>query len=288
MTQQKSINPVLSRRDSTRVLLAFGGALLLRCSGAMRQDDAGSDSGNGGGDAGGTPDVANAVDASAMVDGSTVAWARGGTAAMTGNYADPFGAMAGACSLAVAVTAGPCTEAADQVRQDISEGYLGLPMRLAFKIVNQACAPIAGAKVKIWHTQLNGSYSGATPNPQMCLKDQADSVKHYFRGVQTSDANGRVDFNSCFPGWYRGRAIHVHLEVSLNGRSSVTQIGFDQALIMELFTTHPDYQMFGQPDTPNATDMVLGGANLPTFIAQTSRLPDGALMAAKQIAVSLG
>jgi protocatechuate 3,4-dioxygenase beta subunit len=170
---------------------------------------------------------------------------------------------------------------------DISEAYPGLPMRLAFKIVNAMCQPVAGAKVKVWHTQLNGSYSGATPNPQMCLKDQADSAKHYFRGVQTSDAAGRVDFNSCFPGWYRGRAIHVHVEVTLNGRSAVTQIGFDQALIMELFAVHPDYQGFGQPDTPNATDMVLR-ADLPTFIATTSRLPDGALMAAKQIAVNFG
>jgi protocatechuate 3,4-dioxygenase beta subunit len=206
---------------------------------------------------------------------------------MTGNYADPFPTTTVACVLAVAATEGPCTEAADQVRSDISEGYSGLPVRLALRVVDASCKAIAGATVKIWHTQLTGSYSGNTPNPNMCLKDSADSAKHYFRGVQTTDASGRVDFDTCFPGWYRGRAIHIHFTVTANGRSFTSQLLFDQALIAEIFSTHPEYKGFGQPDTPNASDNVVVGHDLSTYLLAVTRQSDGAMLAAKELVVSL-
>jgi protocatechuate 3,4-dioxygenase beta subunit len=208
---------------------------------------------------------------------------------MQERYPDPFvqhPELSALCALAVATTGGPCTEAADRERRDISEGYQGLPMRMAFKIVDVGCRPLANAKVKVWHTQQNGRYSGDTP-AAMCLADPSERTRHYFRGVQRTDANGRVDFNSCFPGWYPGRAVHVHLEVQLNGRSYVTQVGFEQALCNELFESHPDYRSFGQPDTRNEDDGIIGGDQLHSFVAHTERLPDGVLMAAKQIVVRL-
>jgi protocatechuate 3,4-dioxygenase beta subunit len=206
---------------------------------------------------------------------------------MTGDYDDPFPLATAGCVLAVAATEGPCTESADQVRVDISEGYTGLPMRLALQVVDSSCKPISGAKVKVWHTQISGSYSGNTPNSSMCLKDQSDSSKHYFRGVQTSDAEGRVDFDSCFPGWYRGRCVHIHFTVTSGGRSFTSQIVFEQSLVAEIFGSHPEYKGYGQPDTANATDNVVGNANLQTYVVAASRLPDGSLLAAKQLIVNL-
>jgi protocatechuate 3,4-dioxygenase beta subunit len=211
-----------------------------------------------------------------------------GTKNLAASYPDPFTAPSTACPLAPTATEGPCTEAADQVRKDISEGYPGLPVRLALKVVDASCAPVAGATVKVWHTQLTGSYSGDTPNPGMCLKDQADSAKHYFRGVQTTDASGRVAFDTCFPGWYRGRAIHIHYTVTHGGRSYTSQLIFDQALVSDIFSSHPDYQPFGLPDTPNASDNVVGNANLASYVASAARQSDGALLAWKQLVVSVG
>jgi protocatechuate 3,4-dioxygenase beta subunit len=160
-------------------------------------------------------------------------------------------------------------------------------MRLALRVVDASCNPIAGATVKIWHTQITGSYSGDTPNAGMCLKDQADSAKHYFRGMQTTDADGRVDFDSCFPGWYRGRAIHIHYTASLGGKSYTSQLVFDQALIDEIFEKHVEYKSYGLPDTPNATDNVVGNGDLASYTLATSRLSDGAMMAAKQLVVNV-
>ncbi|HEY0715077.1 MAG TPA: hypothetical protein VGF45_20515 [Polyangia bacterium] len=257
------------------LLLLVGGWTALTCS----DDQSGTAADGGAGDApGGAGDGM----------GNAAAWATGGTKSMSGTYPDPFPTSSASCVLAATATEGPCTEAADQVRKDISEGYPGLPMRLALKVVDAACRPIAGAKVKIWHTQISGSYSGNTPNNNMCLSNQADASKHHFRGVQTTDANGRVDFDSCFPGWYRGRAIHIHYTVSLAGKSYTSQLAFDQTLVNEIFANHPEYKSFGLPDTSNATDNIVGrGGNLASYLVTTARMSDGALLAAKELVVNV-
>lgn len=215
---------------------------------------------------------------------NTNGWASGGTKAMTmaALYPDPFAIAAPACSLGAASTEGPCTEQADRVRRDVSEGYGGLPMRLALRIVDAACAPVADAKVKIWHTEVRGAYSGDTPST-LCIADPRDAQRHFFRGVQLSDADGRVGFDSCFPGWYRGRAIHIHYTVSHGARSFTSQLYFDQALVDEVFTVHPEYAPFGLPDTSNDRDGVVAGGDLAQLTMATSKMPDGALLASKQI-----
>ncbi len=282
---------LISRREATRTLLfTLGGAALFACSGggataAGATNGSGTDDGNGndGTSSGGTST------GTGPTTGSASGWATGGTKSMTAaaSYPDPFSTPAAACVLATAATEGPCTEQADQVRQDISEGYTGLPVRLALRVVDSSCNPIAGAKVKIWHTQVTGSYSGSTPNNGMCLKDQADSSKHYFRGVQTTDEDGRVDFDTCFPGWYRGRTIHIHFTVSLNGRSFTSQLVFDDDLVSEIFGAHPEYKGFGQPDTTNANDNVVGRGDIAGYTLTTARMSDGAMLASKDLVVDV-
>lgn len=270
MTDRSKAPPLLSRREAAGGLLAtVGGAFLFGC-GASSAEGAGSSGTSG----------------TSGSSGTSGAWASGGTASMKGGYADPFPVAGAACVLMASATEGPCTEAADQVRRDISEGLAGLPMRLALRVVDSSCKPIAGATVKIWHTSIAGSYSGDTPNNAMCLKSQADSAKHYFRGVQTTDASGRVDFDSCFPGWYRGRTIHIHYTVTAGNRSFTSQLVFDQTLVADIFATHDAYKPYGQPDTTNASDNVVGRGNLASYTLVTSRLADGAMMAAKEIQIA--
>ncbi len=274
--KKSGLNRVSRRESLGWFAAALGGAVLAGCASAVSTRDDGGASADGGAtpEGGATP-------------APTGTWAQGGTKAMKGPYADPFLAPVTACVLATAATEGPCTEAADQVRSDISEGYGGLPTRLALKVVDAACKPVAGAKVKVWHTQVTGSYSGDTPNAGMCLKSPEEGTKHYFRGAMTTNQDGRVDFDTCFPGWYRGRAIHIHYTVTANGKSFTSQLVFDQALIQEIFANHPEYKGFGQPDTPNASDNVVGKGDLASYTLDTSRLPDGALMAAKVLVANV-
>jgi protocatechuate 3,4-dioxygenase beta subunit len=217
-------------------------------------------------------------------------WASGGTASMTAQdcYPDPFAGGVASCALYCSTTAGPCT--ADTIeRQDVSEGLLGLPVRLALKLVTaDGCAPVEGAFVEIWHTQRTGVYSGETPMPMFCSGGDPEAPSQlYMRGSQTTDADGRVDFDTCYPGWYPGRAIHIHFRVILKGEQLLTsQLFFDDALNDEIFASHPDYVEFGPPNTTNQTDGILGDeGDASPYILDTARMPDGAMLASKVIAI---
>lgn len=250
---------------------------------------AGADAGSGGTDAGssdlGNPDAGN-PDAGVMES-----WAMGGTAAMTdkANYPDPFTGQPNVCALVPVTTAGPCTTAEDLSREDVSEGRGGLPVRLGLKVVNTACSPVAGAIVKIWHTTIDGSYTGQTPNNAFCVLDPALAAVNAFRGVRETDSEGVVYFDTCFPGWYPGRAIHIHFEVlDANSSYRISQLFFPEDITEDIFENHPEYSPFGFPDTGFANDGVISripGGELEPLILDVARMSDGAMLASKVLTV---
>jgi hypothetical protein len=232
-----------------------------------------ADTGTGGGDYGGWT------------------WARGGTVGMTNpdSYPDPFTLPITTCTVLPTTTAGPCTTATDLARRDISEGWRGLPVRLALRIVDASCQPLAGARVRVWHTNVEGSYSGQTPNNRMCLQDQGYASVDFFRGVQDTDDAGVVRFDTCFPGAYPGRAIHVHFQVVVEGVSTdVSQLFFPASLTDAVFAEHPDYVAPGAPDTSLATDGIarsLGTIALAQLTLDVAYMRDGAILASKTLSV---
>jgi protocatechuate 3,4-dioxygenase beta subunit len=229
----------------------------------------------------------------AQPDASSEGWASGGTAAMTGKngYPDPFTGSLATCAIVASTTEGPCTTESDLDREDVSEGWSGLPVRLALKVVDASCNPLVGATVKIWHTNLEGVYSGQTPNPGMCSGNDQEAISmDFFRGVQTTDADGVVYFDTCFPGWYGGRAVHIHFQVK-DGDTSyrVSQLFFPETLTAEIFTAHPEYKGFGQPDTTFANDNIMAGipaASRDRHILEVARMGDGAMLASKVVTVT--
>ncbi len=222
---------------------------------------------------------------------SAGSWALGGTAAMTSkaSYPDPFTGALGACALVASTTEGPCTTQDELVREDVSEGWSGLPVRLALAFVDASCEALSGASVKIWHTNADGSYSGQTPNNGMCLKDQALSSENFFRGSQVTNANGAVFFDTCFPGWYRGRAVHIHFQVTKGSTVyRVSQLFFPEDVTREVFTQHEDYLDYGQPDTVFSNDNIIAGISATErarHILDVARMADGAMLASKVLTV---
>jgi protocatechuate 3,4-dioxygenase beta subunit len=115
------------------------------------------------------------------------------------------------CVLVPEVTEGPYFVDGKLKRSDIranSSGggaRVGIPLALTIRIVEVGsggrCSPYEGPAVDIWHCDAEGLYSGV------------DSDTDFLRGYQLTDANGAVTFRTIFPGWYRGRAIHIHLKV---------------------------------------------------------------------------
>jgi protocatechuate 3,4-dioxygenase beta subunit len=108
-------------------------------------------------------------------------------------------------------------------RSDVRENRQGTALTLTIKVVNvsNACAAEAGADVEIWHVDAAGDYS------QYGSQTAATSL----RGIQTTNASGEVTFTTIYPGWYQGRATHIHLEVTMGGRSiKVTQMAFPESV----------------------------------------------------------
>jgi protocatechuate 3,4-dioxygenase beta subunit len=151
---------------------------------------------------------------------------------------------------------------------------------------------VPNAVVEIWHTNRTGGYSGKIA--AMCNNDQADLDKQFFRGFQRTDANGRVDFDTCYPGWYHGRAVHVHLRVMAGAYDGgdraasavTTQLLFTDALNHEIFTTHPLYRQYGEPDTTLDRDGVIGAeADKAPYLFDVKRMDDGVMFVSKTLVV---
>ena len=68
-----------------------------------------------------------------------------------------------------------------------------------------SCAPLNDAKVHIWHANSQGVYSG--------VQDAGTGQNNFLHGYQVTDDNGTVRFTTIYPGWYEGRAIHIHVKV---------------------------------------------------------------------------
>jgi protocatechuate 3,4-dioxygenase beta subunit len=99
------------------------------------------------------------------------------------------------------------------VRSDIRSSFggysgtaAGVPLAVTLQLVNTnaSCAALSGYAVYIWHCDRAGNYS---------LYSSAALNQNYLRGVQVSDAGGKVSFTSIFPGCYSGRWPHIHFEI---------------------------------------------------------------------------
>jgi len=182
----------------------------------------------------------------------------------------------GSCVLIPQETVGPyplfndIASASAYQRADVTEGKTGVPLNLTLNIVNvnNQCAPILTAMVYIWHCDKDGYYSGYNQNGAD-LRGQT-----FLRGVQTTDTNGRVTFNTIYPGWYPGRATHIHFRVYLGlALQATSQLAFPSAVTSAVYST-PLYVAKGQNPTTASNDgifsdgvsyqMPLVGANAAT------------------------
>jgi len=156
----------------------------------------------------------------------------------------------GACALSPSETAGPfpIKTPSDLVRENITSDRLGIALLMTLTVQNNhnGCVPLPGVFVDVWHCDADGLYS----------EYGTLTAQSFLRGRQTTDANGQVSFISIFPGWYPGRAPHIHVEVldSINEDSLwITQIAFPKDICDAVYAT-AEYN--GTADTSNSSDGV--------------------------------
>ena len=147
------------------------------------------------------------------------------------------------------------------IRSDTSDGSVqdGVPLRLFLHVYdvddNGSCIPLSDAKVDIWHANSQGVYSG--------VQDAGTGQNDYLRGYQMTDDNGTVQFITIYPGWYEGRAIHIHVKVRTFDGSNETLEWTSQFYlnnsINEKIYTQPPYSKHGPVDLKNEEDFIYTG-----------------------------
>jgi protocatechuate 3,4-dioxygenase beta subunit len=180
------------------------------------------------------------------------------------------------CVLTPEVTEGPYYVDADLVRRDITEGKAGMPVELAITVLDaDTCMPVRDAAVDIWHCDAGGIYSGyeaaSTGGPSSGGTDDT----RYLRGTQVTGADGVATFDTIYPGWYRGRAVHIHMKVHANSSTRHTgQLFFTDDLSALVYETSP-YDEHGSADMSNAEDSIFRGAGGEDAIVAMTSAGDG-------------
>lgn len=207
-------------------------------------------------------------------------------------------ANAKACRLVPEMTSGPYYLDGMAVRRDITEDRLGFPLEMTFTVIDsQTCVPLDGAAVDIWCCDANGEYAGWNGNTLEETFTNGRNDKTYLRGIQLTGADGRATFDMIHPGWYEGRAIHIHLKVHTGGDAEKTyegghvnhvgQVFFDDDLSDELMTKG-EYAKHPGTRTRNAEDSIYrdgGDDQLVTIAPPNADDPEAGFKGAITLAV---
>jgi len=135
------------------------------------------------------------------------------------------------CVLAPEVTEGPYYHTVGHpIRQNIAELQDGLLLLLDIGVVDvETCQPLPNVLVDIWQANATGSYAGH-PLPHAHLVNEVpasegvrrglltafprtNNIETWLRGAWPTDKNGVAQFTTIYPGYYTGRATHIHAKV---------------------------------------------------------------------------
>jgi protocatechuate 3,4-dioxygenase beta subunit len=161
------------------------------------------------------------------------------------------------------------------IRVDPTDGSIraGVPLRLIIQVSQvgeSICKPLSRAIVDIWHCDAAGVYSD--------INDRSFNTvgKKFLRGYQVTNAEGIVEFVTVYPGWYPGRAVHIHFKIRTDAQSQskefTSQLYFDDALTDQVHAQTP-YNKPGQ-HLLNSQDGIFqaGGEQLTLQLSQS---PEG-------------
>ena len=236
----------IDRRRALGLLGAGAGAALLAACGG------GSD---------GSAEVTTTTPSTAEAPSSTTSAVPAATGAVTAEMFDG----GASCMLAPSQTEGPYYIDVDKIRSDVREDRLGTRLRVAARVVGtDGCTPIKDAVFEIWHCDADGLYSGfesaSTGGPGGGVRDQ----KRYLRGAQVTNADGIAEITSIYPGWYRGRTVHIHVKVFVsNAEVLTTQLFFDESLSDQVYAAAP-YDANGTRDVTNENDGIFSSQTVMT------------------------
>ena len=186
-----------------------------------------------------------------------------GASSLAADSADAGEQTVLACVLSPETTEGPYYIDDMKVRRNITEGLPGAPLSLRLTVLDaSSCKPIKGAAVDIWHASAGGKYSGEEANNTV--------GRTYLRGIQRTDAKGLALFTTVYPGWYPGRAVHIHVKVHVGGDTVHTgQLYFRDGITDAVYKRAP-YKSRGERDVRNSDDSIYGTGGSRSLLAVRS------------------
>jgi protocatechuate 3,4-dioxygenase beta subunit len=192
----------------------------------------------------------NSSTSSSATSTSSTTGAATGAATATSLFAE-----AASCTLSPEQTEGPYYFDVDAIRSDIREDRDGVPLRLAVRVQDaQTCTPISNVVVDVWHCDATGTYSGFEAASAGGPGGGKTDDETYLRGAQVTNGDGVTEFVTVYPGWYRGRTVHIHAKVHLdNDTLLTTQLYFPESVNDAVYLREPYAADTGR-DTTNSDD----------------------------------
>jgi protocatechuate 3,4-dioxygenase beta subunit len=162
------------------------------------------------------------------------------------------------------------------IRSDPASGAVseGIPLLLTFtvtRISGTACETLPNVLVDVWQCDALGIYSGVKD-----ISGKFDTTgSQFLRGHQRTGADGQATFRTIFPGWYQGRAVHIHFKLRTNaegtrGHEFTSQLYFDDKVNDQVAAKSP-YRTNRQTRNPNRFDRIFqeGGSELMLDVTRT-------------------
>jgi protocatechuate 3,4-dioxygenase beta subunit len=180
----------------------------------------------------------------------------------------------GPCTLTPEQTEGPFYADLDMMRRDITESHPGHPLRLGIRVVDSRCEPVPGALVDVWHCDVEGDYSAYADGSG---GDDAGPGTTFLRGTQRTDDEGIAEFRTIYPGWYTGRAVHIHMKVHVGDKTVLTSQLYLPDDVTDRVHAQTPYAAHGVRDTRNNEDLIAGDPAANGTLLHTSAEGSGTL-----------
>ncbi|KAG9415095.1 hypothetical protein AC1031_008523 [Aphanomyces cochlioides] len=194
----------------------------------------------------------------------------------TANNTQLFGSSP-KCVLEPDVTQGPYYVKGELIRNDVRETQAGIDLFADIQVIDiNTCEPVSALYLDFWHCNFTGVYAGVVASGNGDSSDASNINATFHRGLAPTDEDGIVHFTTKFPGYYTGRAVHIHVlgnhggQVAANNTyigstvSNVGQLFFDQDLITQVAATGT-YANSSQQLTLNANDSIFQQAAAAGF-----------------------
>jgi protocatechuate 3,4-dioxygenase beta subunit len=222
------------------------------------------------------------VGALALVDAkATLAAAESKPKPLSGPELQPNPQVKSSCVLIPSETDGPfpldLSANTAFFRRDIRESKTGVPLKLKLKILDaNTCEPMPNVRVNIWHCDKDGEYSGY----------YAEAGQTYLRGYQIADSQGKVEFDTVFPGWYPGRICHIHFQVYVStAYRAISQLTFPVAVKNALYAEHAALYTHGADPVDLAHDYLFSDGYAFQMATLTANRATGGYAAELEVSV---